>query len=276
MRKGNEGEHMLTEAADKALPLLQQGGENTLNAVNKLVQQGPKGVSKLAFLCGLITALVGLLEVVLTVLSPLSIIFRPFHLVLSLYIIFFGLTAVILECDADWLATMKYWPLVQFYVPDAIEKLGEYQKIVFHRANILTDVYGRAAFYGFVGILCGTQCFLCPFFLVGVLNVCLAILLTYLQREEGAPDLSYESMRTQFFHQLENVQTVAAKFQQQKAQEGQYDKTPGCETFPTKAPRTLFAQREEDANYFLWTYFSSNHHTVHARRDQCVTFARLV
>lgn len=68
---------------ERVAPLLENGAENTLNAVNNLVQQGPKGVSKLAFLVALITTFTGLFEVVTMLLNPLSIIVQPFHLVLT-------------------------------------------------------------------------------------------------------------------------------------------------------------------------------------------------
>ncbi|CAD7966858.1 unnamed protein product [Amoebophrya sp. A25] len=205
---------MFQESAEKVAPLLQNGissgAEQGMDAINSLIQQGPRGVSKLAFLISLITTAVGLLEIIMTILNPLSIFFAPFHLVLSCYIVLFGAAGMVLECDVEWLAGMKYWPLIQFYIPDVMTKLQEYQKIVFHRANFLTEVHGRAGFYGFLGILCATQCFLCPFFLVGLINMGLAGLLVYLMREETV-DLSYQHVREKFFEQMHNVAAITNK-----------------------------------------------------------------
>merc|ERR1712194_413647 len=95
---------------------------------------------------------------------------HPFEMVLHIYLVFFGVTAVLLESDAEMLHGM---PVVG---PLAIH-LHQYHKFVNEYAKFLSRMRGRGAFYIFVGSFCVTDCQFCPTFLVGVANGCLGLLL---------------------------------------------------------------------------------------------------
>lgn len=59
----------------------------------------------MCFFGGIATSAVGLVEVV-RMLLDFDILFDPFFCVLSCYVLLFGLTSVLLECDAEKLDKM--------------------------------------------------------------------------------------------------------------------------------------------------------------------------
>ena len=74
-------EAMASALGDNLNTALLDGAKSGLNSLNVYVQSGSEGVSFICFVVGLFTTAVGGLEVLLTVLNPLSIIYSPASLV---------------------------------------------------------------------------------------------------------------------------------------------------------------------------------------------------
>ena len=121
--------------------------------------------------------------------------------VLGVYVVAFGLTAALLEIDLEKLAEFEKFKAVQLLFPDASNRLLDGQKWVMLNVGFLTSLKGRASFYLFVGALTVSQCYLCPFVIVGVANLFAAFLVIRLIREEPPPDVSYDNVR----HALEGI-----------------------------------------------------------------------
>lgn len=111
----------------------------------------------------------------------------PFTYVLSVYLTFFGLVAVLLEMDVE---KFSHVPSVGKLAPH----LHKYQKNVFEYARFLTQLKGRGAYYIFVGSLAVVQCMLCLFFIVGAFNIFVGVVSIMLAFGMKPPDVGAESV----------------------------------------------------------------------------------
>ncbi|CAD7942408.1 unnamed protein product [Amoebophrya sp. A120] len=152
-------------AAGKAMQALRGSAVKGLEAFKKYVQAGPAGIQMLCFLSGCFTLVIG----VLGVINLFSAIESPFTFVMNIYVLTFGLVALIVEADEERLSET---PLLEYVAP----KILVAQELLHVEAKFLTLLWGRGLFYVFVGLLMATQCWLCFFFLAGAANVTVGVL----------------------------------------------------------------------------------------------------
>jgi len=136
-------------------------GAQGLDSINKLVQQGPGGVSVLSLIGGCATLAVGI-----DCLINIGEINTPFGFLLDIYLIIFGLTSILLEADIN---VLKKTPVVK----SSVHFLAKYQAMVHEYALFLTKLQGRGMFYIFVGMLTIPQCLpgMCFKFWIGAWNI---------------------------------------------------------------------------------------------------------
>lgn len=142
-------------------------GQQGLESINKLVQQGPPGVSVISFFSGIATCLAGIDALI----HCQTDIHGPFDLLLDIYLVLFGLTAALLESDID---ALKKIPGVKTVVPH----IAKGQALVHEYAMFLTRLQGRGMFYVFIGTLTIIQCIplTCLKFWIGGVNIFVGVL----------------------------------------------------------------------------------------------------
>lgn len=142
-------------------------GSQGLDSINKLVQQGPAGVSVLSFFGGIATMVVGIDGLI----HCTTDITGPFDLLLDIYLVLFGITSILLESDINGL---KKTPLLKTLVP----RIAKGQAVVHEYAQFLTKLQGRGMFYIFIGTLTIIQCIplTCLKFWIGAWNLFVGVL----------------------------------------------------------------------------------------------------
>lgn len=179
-------EEQKQEQIQKGKAMMIDSTKRSLDVINSYVQMGPQGLSVLCFFVGLGTVVLGSLQAVTEVMTG-AVFIGPFHFVLSLYTVFFGFTAVLLESDADRINTL---PVIG---PFGIH-LHQWQKFVHEFAFFLTRLRGRGVFYIFIGTLCISECLFCPFFILGLANGGLGVFCMLLSFGIK-PDVSYSNVQ---------------------------------------------------------------------------------
>jgi len=153
------------QQAQQGYNVAREGAAQAVSELRKYVQEGPAGISILCFLGGIATTIVGFLGL-LNISGGLT---SPFTYVLNVYLTMFGLVTFLLEADMESFKNMKVLGKLAPFVE-------QYQREVFDRAKVLTELRGRGFYYVFIGSLAITQCFLCLLFLVGVWNLLMGVL----------------------------------------------------------------------------------------------------
>lgn len=162
-----------------------QYGAKGLDEINKLVQQGPTGLSILCFGGNIALIIIGIREFAIFDFLSLT---GAYNLLTGAYVVLFGSIGFLLESDVS---VLKKIPILKAMTPH----IGVYQETVNEYALFLTNLKGRGVYYLFVGSLCITHgtAFFCIFFYVGI-YICFVgvgcILLSYGIK----PDVSSDSL----------------------------------------------------------------------------------
>lgn len=141
-------------------------GAKGLAAFNEYVQQGPRGISTLCFIGGVVTSILGCMSVS----NFFGTVMDPLHYILGAYMFVFGLATACLEADTDRLGVMI----------TPIDKLAEpvtrAQAWLHDEVRLLTELRGRGLFYLYQGTLMMSQCVFCLLFLGGVYNLLMGLI----------------------------------------------------------------------------------------------------
>jgi len=124
-------------------------GAKGLAAFNEYVQQGPRGISTLCFIGGVVTSILGCMSVS----NFFGTVMDPLHYILGAYMFVFGLATACLEADTDRLGVMI----------TPIDKLAEpvtrAQAWLHDEVRLLTELRGRGVYNLLMGVIClGTAC----------------------------------------------------------------------------------------------------------------------
>eukprot|EP00392_Amoebophrya_sp_AT5.2_P008142 g8161.t1 len=153
------------EAGAELLKNVRSSAAKGMDAFKKYVQAGPAGIQMLCFITGGFTFVVGLLGII----NLFSMFETPFTFVMNLYVVSFGAITIIVEADDE---RMKHTPILEYVAP----KVEQLQGYLNEEAKFLTLLWGRGFFYVFIGLLMGTQCWVCLFFIAGAANITMGVL----------------------------------------------------------------------------------------------------
>lgn len=140
-------------------------GHKGLMAFQDYVQQGPQGISMLCFVGGVATTALGIAGVS----NLMGSVMDPFHYILNVYILAFGIATTCIEADTDQIGMM---------IPPfdrLAEPITRGQAWLHEECKLLTRLRGRGFFYLYQGTLMVTQCVFCMLFLGGLYNVLMGI-----------------------------------------------------------------------------------------------------
>lgn len=129
------------------------------------IQQGPQGVSVLCFIGGVATTILGAMGVC----NVFGTMMDPFHYILNVYVLVFGLTTALVEADTDRIGIM----MAPFH--KLAEPVTRAQMWLHEECRLLTRLRGRGFFYLYQGTLLVTQCVFCMLFVCGLYLVAMGV-----------------------------------------------------------------------------------------------------